>query len=203
MIAIREQHAGRSPRAVSMDARQTARRSLDPNTDDLHPWQRAPNRYDVQGVDDERVVENIPEPKITKTAESGTTDHEKYSREYERLKSIPVPKGESIGDMIDRTDRINKLRRKINESDPKKIADDKKYAERYERRKSEPEPKKDRIDTNKMRVGMVIRHEDEQNRWRVVKVMRVNVQVVPVPTLPSDNPITEKKNKFKYYLEET
>lgn len=34
-----------------MDARQTARRSLDPETDDLFPWQKSPNRYDVQGVD--------------------------------------------------------------------------------------------------------------------------------------------------------
>ena len=72
MIAIREQHAGRSPRAISMDARQTARRSLDPDTDDLFPWQKSPNRYDVQGVDDMRVVAKIPklkvepEPKITK-----------------------------------------------------------------------------------------------------------------------------------------
>ena len=51
MIAIREQQAGRSPRAISMDARQTARRTLDPETDDLFPWQKSPNRYDVQGVD--------------------------------------------------------------------------------------------------------------------------------------------------------
>ena len=51
MIAIREQQASRSPRAISMDARQTAKRTFEPGTDDLHPWQRHPNRYDVHGVD--------------------------------------------------------------------------------------------------------------------------------------------------------
>jgi hypothetical protein len=51
MIAIKEQQAGRSQRAVSMDARQTANQVLDPETDNLHPWQRHPNRYDVPGVD--------------------------------------------------------------------------------------------------------------------------------------------------------
>lgn len=62
MISIREQQARRSPRAISMDARQTANRALDPETDDLHPWQRNPNRYDVQGVDT-RVIAKKPEEK--------------------------------------------------------------------------------------------------------------------------------------------
>ncbi|MHC1623806.1 MAG: hypothetical protein ACXQTR_04360 [Candidatus Methanospirareceae archaeon] len=51
MIAIRKQQAGRSPRAVSMDARRTARKTFDEESDSLPLWQRNPGRYDVQGVD--------------------------------------------------------------------------------------------------------------------------------------------------------
>ena len=54
MANIRAQHDIRSPRARAMDARRTANRTLDPATDNLHPWQRPPNRCDVHGVDDKR-----------------------------------------------------------------------------------------------------------------------------------------------------
>jgi len=79
MIAIRTQQAGRSPRAVSMDARQTARRSLDPETDDLYPWQRNPNRYDVHGVDTQIIEKPKPEQDsvkiITKNLPNGYEIH--------------------------------------------------------------------------------------------------------------------------------
>jgi hypothetical protein len=70
MISIREQHAGRTPRAQSMDARQTANRVLDPDTDSLFPWQNRPNRYDVLGVDDKRVTAK-PALKAAKKDELG------------------------------------------------------------------------------------------------------------------------------------
>ena len=49
MMLIREQHRNRSQRAKTMDARQTASRVYDEESDSLPPWQRHPGRYD--GVD--------------------------------------------------------------------------------------------------------------------------------------------------------
>lgn len=46
MILIREQHRNRTPRAKTMDARQTASRVYDEESDILHPWQRHPGRYE-------------------------------------------------------------------------------------------------------------------------------------------------------------
>ena len=70
MISIRAQHGNRTPRAISMDARQSANRVLDPATDNLHPWQRHPGRYDVEGVDTRvnaaPVKAKKPEQKTTK-----------------------------------------------------------------------------------------------------------------------------------------
>jgi len=79
MISIRSQHGNRTPRARAMDARRTANRTLDPATDNLHPWQRHPNRYDVQGVDTRATVTpvkaNKPEPKATKDSVKIITDN--------------------------------------------------------------------------------------------------------------------------------
>lgn len=51
MAAITDRQNSRSQRSISLDARRTARNTLDPAIDDIHPWNQAPGRYDVQGVD--------------------------------------------------------------------------------------------------------------------------------------------------------
>ena len=65
MISVRQQHGQRSQRAISMDARQTASRVYDPDSDNLFPWQRHPNRCDVEGVDTRMVAKK---PTVAKTA---------------------------------------------------------------------------------------------------------------------------------------
>ena len=59
-----------------------------------------------------------------------------------------------------------------------------------------------RIDTKNIKKGMIIRHEDERRYWRVSKVKPVCLQLLPHPTLPSDAPITARKDSLTYYTED-
>lgn len=74
MVAIRAQHGNRTPRAIAMDARQTARRTFDEDSDKLPLWKRQPGRYDVRGVDTKATATPAkakePEPKPTKPEDS-------------------------------------------------------------------------------------------------------------------------------------
>ena len=99
MISVRKQHGQRSQRAISMDARQTASRVYDPDTDNLHPWQNRPNRCDVEGVDTRMVAKK---PTIAKSAtvekpepKAKATKKDEMGREivYERVSKY----GKGIG----------------------------------------------------------------------------------------------------------
>lgn len=130
------------------------------------------------------------------------SDYEKYKKEYERLKSIPASKDETIDQMIERIDAINAARRKMNESNPAWVAEQKRSAEEYERRKLIPKPKEEYIDTKNLKEGMVIHREGETRSFKIVKVSRVNVHVLPHPSLPEiDDPQKVRRDDLTYYIE--
>ena len=88
---------------------------------------------------------------------------------------------------------------RTDEEREKKHKDDKPIAE-FIKPKEKKAPK--RIDIKNIKKGMLIRHEDERRYWRVSKVMRVNVELLPHPTLPSDKPIVARKDSLSYYTED-
>ena len=130
------------------------------------------------------------------------SDYEKNKKEYEKLRSVPTPYDETVTQMIERTNAINAARTKMNESNPKWVAEQKEYAEEQERKKLEPKPKKEYIDIKNIKKGMIIHREDETKLFEVVKVARVNVHVLPYPSLPDiDQPQKVRRYDLDHYIE--
>ena len=110
----------------------------------------------------------------------------------EESKFFSTKKTQTMAEMLEEMDKRREEREKKHKGE-KPITE-------FFKPKEKKAPK--RIDTKNIKKGMLIRHEDENRRWRVSKVMRVNVQLLPHPTLPSDAPITTRKDSLIYYTED-
>jgi hypothetical protein len=150
----------------------------------MHPVDEEGNKRIAQQVTHEQ----------EKVAQQEANGYLTLKNEYERLRTLKKPMNETIEEMIERTEAINKARRDMNKADPW-------YAEKQKRQKKEFEEEKKRkedikkvyITPDNIRKNMII--ERGGRLFEIVKVSRVNCYVLPYPSMPD----IDKPEKVRIY----
>ena len=141
--------------------------------------------------------------KLGRKEPESESEYERNKREYDRLRAIPMPKDQTIDQMIASGDALNAARNKMNKSNPAWVAEQERYKEEYERLARQPKPKPEYITPKNIKKGMIIRREDEKKLFEVVKVARVNAYVLPYPSLPEiDQPEKVRITSLDSYVKE-
>jgi hypothetical protein len=70
-----------------------------------------------------------------RVAQQGISEYQKLKNEYDRLRTQPTPKNETIDEMIERMDALTLARKNMNMADPEYIKKQREYEREYEEEK--------------------------------------------------------------------